>query len=164
MKHCCKDPVVYQKLNEDIKRWIWKTAPGVRESVGCPKKKIPSIYLQNISVDFFYNLMLTISDILIYLPEAPQKAVVSGCKCGVESVMKTRRRRSANQTTGHNRIIGGQRVEYKEPQTGTQMIKYPWLVALWNRDPYETIEMYKYPSWRGCGGTLVARNRHVSDV
>ena len=100
----------------------------------------------------------------IYLPEAPKKAVVSGCKCGVESVMKTRRRRSVNETTDHNRIIGGQRVEYKEPQTGTQMIKYPWLVALWNRDPYETIEMYKYPSWRGCGGTLVARNRHVGDV
>ena len=60
MKHCCKDPVVFQKLNEEIKRWIWKTAPGVRESVGCPKKKNPSIYLQNIFVDYIlYPYALT---------------------------------------------------------------------------------------------------------
>ena len=40
MKDCCQDPVIYERVNEEIKRWIWKTAPGVRESVGCPKKEI----------------------------------------------------------------------------------------------------------------------------
>ena len=43
MKDCCQDPVIYERVNEEIKRWIWKTAPGVRESVGCPKKEIKSI-------------------------------------------------------------------------------------------------------------------------
>ena len=37
--NCCDDPVVYQKINEEIKNWIWKTAPGVRDSNGCPKKE-----------------------------------------------------------------------------------------------------------------------------
>ena len=36
---CCDDPVVYQKINEEIKNWIWKTAPGVRDTNGCPKKE-----------------------------------------------------------------------------------------------------------------------------
>ena len=43
MKDCCLDPVIYERVNEEIKRWIWKTAPGVRESVGCPKKEIISM-------------------------------------------------------------------------------------------------------------------------
>ena len=37
--NCCDDPVVYQKINEEIKNWIWRTAPGVRDSNGCPKKE-----------------------------------------------------------------------------------------------------------------------------
>ena len=44
-ENCCKDPVVFDRINEDIKRWIWQKAPGVRESQGCPKKKIPSMNL-----------------------------------------------------------------------------------------------------------------------
>ena len=41
---CCKDPVVYQRINEEIKDWVWKTAPGVRDSHGCPKKRGKMIY------------------------------------------------------------------------------------------------------------------------
>ena len=41
--NCCVDPVVYQRINEEIKNWIWKTTPGVRESIGCQKKEIKSI-------------------------------------------------------------------------------------------------------------------------
>ena len=29
---CCLDPVVYHKLNTEIKWWIWQFAPGVRNS------------------------------------------------------------------------------------------------------------------------------------
>ena len=36
---CCADPVVYQRINDEIKTWIRKFAPGVRDSDGCPKKK-----------------------------------------------------------------------------------------------------------------------------
>ena len=43
IKDCCLDPIVYQRVNEEIKSWIWQKAPGVRESVGCPKKEIPSM-------------------------------------------------------------------------------------------------------------------------
>ena len=43
MKDCCQDPVIYERVNEEIKRWIWKTAPGARESVGCPMKEIISM-------------------------------------------------------------------------------------------------------------------------
>ena len=42
IKDCCLDPIVYQRVNEEIKSWIWQKAPGVRESVGCPKKEITS--------------------------------------------------------------------------------------------------------------------------
>ena len=42
-KDCCLDPVVYEGINEEIKSWIWQKAPGVRESMGCPKKKIQSM-------------------------------------------------------------------------------------------------------------------------
>ena len=41
------DPVVYEKINGEIKHWIWTTAKGVRESRGCPKKEL-------ISMDFMY--------------------------------------------------------------------------------------------------------------
>ena len=39
------DPVVYEKINGEIKHWIWKTAEGVRESKGCPKKESKSMKL-----------------------------------------------------------------------------------------------------------------------
>ena len=42
-KDCCLDPVVYEGINEEIKSWIWQKAPGVREAIGCPKKKIQSM-------------------------------------------------------------------------------------------------------------------------
>ena len=41
------DPVVYEKINGEIKHWIWKTAKGVRESRGCPKKEPKSMKLSN---------------------------------------------------------------------------------------------------------------------
>ena len=34
---CCDDPIIYHKLDGDMKRWIWQHAEGVRESTGCPK-------------------------------------------------------------------------------------------------------------------------------
>ena len=37
---CCHDPAVYERINEEIKHWIWKKAPGVRDSRGCPKKEV----------------------------------------------------------------------------------------------------------------------------
>ena len=36
---CCKDPAVYDRISDEIKDWIRKTAPGVRDSRGCPPKK-----------------------------------------------------------------------------------------------------------------------------
>ena len=36
---CCKDPAVYDRISDEIKDWIRKTAPGVRDSRGCPTKK-----------------------------------------------------------------------------------------------------------------------------
>ena len=41
--NCCLDPVVYQRVDDEIKHWIWNTAPGVRDSMGCPKKIIRMI-------------------------------------------------------------------------------------------------------------------------
>ena len=40
---CCHDPAVYERINEEIKHWIWKKAPGVRDSRGCPKKEVKSM-------------------------------------------------------------------------------------------------------------------------
>ena len=42
--HCCNDPVVYERINGEIKHWIWKIAKGVRETQGCPKKESLSTY------------------------------------------------------------------------------------------------------------------------
>ena len=36
---CCKDPAVYDRISDEIKDWIRKTAPGIRDSRGCPTKK-----------------------------------------------------------------------------------------------------------------------------
>ena len=36
---CCKDPAVYDRISDEIKDWIRKTAPGVTDSRGCPTKK-----------------------------------------------------------------------------------------------------------------------------
>ena len=41
-KDCCLDPVVHAKINSKVKKWIWNTADGVRESHGCPKKAVRS--------------------------------------------------------------------------------------------------------------------------
>ena len=46
---CCADPVIYERINDEMKKWIWDTAPGVRESHGCPKKK-SRMYITNISI------------------------------------------------------------------------------------------------------------------
>ena len=46
------DPVVYEKINGEIKHWIWKTAKGVRESQGCPKKESKGMKL-SINSHFF---------------------------------------------------------------------------------------------------------------
>ena len=43
---CCRDPVVYQRINEEIRQWIWEKAPGVRDSSGCKKNEIKSILLR----------------------------------------------------------------------------------------------------------------------
>ena len=57
-KDCCLDPVVYEGINEEIKSWIWQKAPGVRETIGCPKKKIQSmIYLMLIYIYKNINLL-----------------------------------------------------------------------------------------------------------
>ena len=44
--NCCQDPVVYQRINEEIRQWIWEKAPGVRDSSGCKKNEIKSILLR----------------------------------------------------------------------------------------------------------------------
>ena len=41
--NCCEDPVVYQRINEEVRDWIWKKAPGVRRSIGCKRNQITSI-------------------------------------------------------------------------------------------------------------------------
>ena len=34
-KNCCKDPVVYERIDGRKRNWIIETAPGVRDSRGC---------------------------------------------------------------------------------------------------------------------------------
>ena len=54
---CCKDPVVYEKINGEIKHWIWKTAKGVRETRGCPKKEIISMEFMYIAIPSICNMI-----------------------------------------------------------------------------------------------------------
>ena len=85
--NCCVDPVVYERINEEIKNWIWKTAPGVRESIGCQKKEIKSI---------LYQLLL---QNIIFLFLATPRTWVAGCRCGVE-----------RKFYDYNRIVGGEKI------------------------------------------------------
>ena len=61
--NCCMDPVVYEKINGEIKHWIWKTAKGVRESKGCPKKESKSMKLCN---SHFFTLHCMTFFVFIY--------------------------------------------------------------------------------------------------
>ena len=36
---CCDDPVIHERINEEIKTWLYYLAPGVRNSLGCPTRK-----------------------------------------------------------------------------------------------------------------------------
>ena len=45
---CCIDPVVYTRTTADLKHWIRKHAPGVRDSNGCPKKVVIGLLLEQI--------------------------------------------------------------------------------------------------------------------
>lgn len=78
--NCCADPVVYERVSEEIKSWIWEQAPGVRESLGCPKKEV---------LERFPPSM-----------RAPQE----GCKCGQELGEST------SNDPGVNRIRGGKKI------------------------------------------------------
>ena len=43
---CCEDPVVHERITVPMYRWIEEKAPGIRSSLGCPKKLLdyePSI-------------------------------------------------------------------------------------------------------------------------
>ena len=51
--NCCQDPVVYQRINEEVRDWIWKKAPGVRRSIGCKKNQITSIFFLENCVKFY---------------------------------------------------------------------------------------------------------------
>ena len=87
------------------------------------------------------------------------------CKCGVEWSADNRRR------SYFNRITGGTKVEYagrdkvhlinrisRSDKKFIQSIKYPWLVAIWSRNP----NAHGHGSWtyerdgRICGGTIIA--------
>ena len=35
---CCEDPVVHERITAPMYRWIAEKAPGIRSSLGCPKK------------------------------------------------------------------------------------------------------------------------------
>ena len=48
---CCVDPVTYERIDDEMKNWIWKKAPGVRESRGCPKKK-SRMYIYYLHIHF----------------------------------------------------------------------------------------------------------------
>ena len=78
--NCCADPVVYERVSEEIKSWIWEQAPGVRESLGCPKKEVLETFPPSM--------------------RAPQE----GCKCGQELGEST------NNDSGINRIRGGKKI------------------------------------------------------
>ena len=41
--NCCADPVVYERITSDMRNWIWKKAPGVRDTKGCRKNQIKSM-------------------------------------------------------------------------------------------------------------------------
>ena len=72
--------VVYERVSEEIKSWIWEQAPGVRESLGCPKKEVLETFPPSM--------------------RAPQE----GCKCGQELGEST------NNDSGINRIRGGEKM------------------------------------------------------
>ena len=77
---------------------------------------------------------------------------IPGCKCGVEWHQNSgRKRRSTNNDSDNNRIIGGKKIDKQ-----TQMRKYPWLSLLWYRPPSG------HAGWAGCGGSLVASNYIIS--
>ena len=50
---CCDDPVIHERINEEIKTWLYFYAPGVRNSLGCPKRK-GSVFLTH-----FYTILLS---------------------------------------------------------------------------------------------------------
>ena len=50
---CCHDPAVYERINEEIKHWIWKKAPGVRDSRGCTKKEVKSMKIIVYNIKYF---------------------------------------------------------------------------------------------------------------
>ena len=37
---CCEDPVIHERINDDMYAWVEEKAPGVRNSTGCPKKSL----------------------------------------------------------------------------------------------------------------------------
>ena len=85
---CCLDPVVYERISEEMKSWIWSHAPGVRDTQGCPRKLV--------KCKWHYYLIINRSYLFI---AATPRARVAGCRCGVES-----------RYSGSNRIIGGEKL------------------------------------------------------
>ena len=40
LSKCCEDPVIHERINDDMYAWVEEKAPGVRNSTGCPKKSL----------------------------------------------------------------------------------------------------------------------------
>ena len=59
---CCHDPAVYERINEEIKHWIWKKAPGVRDSRGCPKKEVKSMLKNPVLNTNGFKLIISLLD------------------------------------------------------------------------------------------------------
>ena len=62
-ENCCEDPVIHQKIDREVKMWLWKKAPGVRSSEGCPTKLMPFTpslgkYLHMYTTNTFYALYI----------------------------------------------------------------------------------------------------------
>ena len=115
---CCLDPVVYQRVDEEIKHWIRNTAPGVRDSLGCPKKIISMICrTHHISNSLQGSSCLNILIFHNYISAPPEPERATGCRCGVELPPPTLR------DSGSNRIVGGPTIRVSYILLGGLQIK-----------------------------------------
>ena len=99
--NCCLDPVVYQRVDEEIKHWIRNTAPGVRDSMGCPKKIIRMI-LKHHKIVSRVHPPVKKSVNFFSLATKRKEPPTGTCRCGVEK---------SDGDNDNNRILGGEKIE-----------------------------------------------------
>ena len=122
---CCHDPAVYERINEEIKHWIWKKAPGVRDSRGCPKKEVKS--MKNNSVLFisnnFFGCFLSSIFILGRKKTIPPVGASANCRCGVEWTSRNK------IMSTFFRIVGGIKIPFKNKRVCILYCNFPLFSA-----------------------------------